>query len=114
MYSLLASNVAGYTKKTVSGAMFFSSYCVSNIVSPQTFIAKQAPHYTTGIAVSLAAFCLNIILFAVLYIVYRSANAKRDKLGAGEGQVSADETTDLIEAFSDLTDLENKKMRYKM
>jgi len=34
MYSLLASNVAGYTKKTVSGAMFFTSYCVANIVCP--------------------------------------------------------------------------------
>ena len=112
MYSLLSSNVAGYTKKTVSGAMFFASYCVANIVSPQTFIASEAPHYTTGIAVALAAFCLNICLFGVLYVVYTAANKKRDRLQ--EGQVSQDDTRDLFEAFSDFTDLENKKMRYKL
>lgn len=112
MYSLLASNVAGYTKKTVSGTLFFAAYCVSNIISPQTFIADQAPQYTTGIAVSLTAFCLNICLFTILYFVYRTANKRRDNLP--EGQISEDETRDLIDAFSDLTDLENKKIRYKM
>lgn len=34
IYSLLASNIAGYTKKTVSSALFFSLYCVANIVCP--------------------------------------------------------------------------------
>lgn len=111
-YSLLASNVAGYTKKTVSGAMFFTSYCVANIVSPQTFIAKEAPHYNTGISVSLAAFCVNIALFSALYIVYTRANSSRDKLATGV--VAEDDTKDLIDSFSDLTDLENKKMRYKL
>ena len=105
-------NIAGYTKKTVSGALFFVSYSVSNIISPQTFIASEAPHYTTGIAVSLTAFCLNICLFAGLYVVYTVANKRRERLE--DGQVSQDETRDLIEAFSDLTDLENKKMRYKL
>ena len=112
LYSLLASNVAGYTKKTVSGAMFFTAYCVANIVSPQTFLTSEAPHYRTGIAVSLAAFCLNICLFIALYIVYTVANKRRDQLA--EGQVSLDETEDLMDAFSDLTDLENKRMRYKL
>jgi MFS transporter, ACS family, allantoate permease len=112
MYSLLASNIAGYTKKTVSGALFFVSYSVANIISPQTFIASEAPHYTTGIAVSLTAFCLNICLFATLYVVYTIANKRREKLE--EGQVSQDETKDLIDAFGDTTDLENKKIRYKL
>jgi ACS family allantoate permease-like MFS transporter len=112
MYSLLASNIAGYTKKTVSGTLFFISYCVANIISPQTFIATEAPHYTTGIAVSLTAFCLNICLFAILYIVYTVENKKRDKLE--EGQICPDETRDMIDAFSDMTDGENKRMRYKL
>jgi ACS family allantoate permease-like MFS transporter len=111
LYSLLASNVAGYTKKTVSGAMFFTSYCVANIVSPQTFLTKEAPTYTTGIAVSLTAFALNICLFIGLYFVYTRANSSRDKLATGT--LATDETEDLIDSFSDLTDLQNKKMRYK-
>ena len=111
MYSLLASNVAGYTKKTVSGALFFTAYCVANIVSPQTFLQSEAPIYTTGIAVTLTTFCLNICLFAVLYVVYGRINAARDKLAAGAA--AQDDTEDLVDAFSDLTDQENKKVRYK-
>ncbi|TPX10390.1 uncharacterized protein E0L32_008609 [Thyridium curvatum] len=112
MYSLLSSNIAGYTKKTVSGTLYFISYCVANIVSPQTFIATQAPRYTTGIIVSLTAFCVNICLFAGLYMIYTVENRRRDKLD--EGRACQDETRELIDAFSDLTDGENKKLRYKL
>jgi hypothetical protein len=34
LYSLLASNIAGYTKKAVTGTLFFSANAVANIVSP--------------------------------------------------------------------------------
>lgn len=112
IYSLLASNIAGYTKKTVSGAMFFASYCVANIVSPQTFIATEAPRYTTGISVSLACFCANIVLFAGLYVVYTRANRKRRE--AGELDPTGDEMDDTVHAFSDLTDLQNKQFVYKL
>lgn len=53
MYSILAANIARYTKKTVTGTLFFSAYCVANIVSPQTFLSTQAPKYTTGVFVAL-------------------------------------------------------------
>ncbi|KPI37651.1 putative transporter [Cyphellophora attinorum] len=112
MYSLLASNIAGYTKKTVAGSMFFASYCVANIVSPQTFIATQAPHYTTGISTSLACFCANIVLFAVLYFVYARANAQR--LAGRQEQPADDMMDDTIHAFSDLTDLQNRHFVYKL
>ncbi len=111
-YSLLASNVAGYTKKTVAGSIFFSAYCVANIVSPQTFLASEAPRYETGIAVTLASFCVNIVLFSVLYVVYRTANRRRDR--DPQGVQDTDATRDLIDAFSDLTDLENRRLRYKL
>jgi hypothetical protein len=108
IYSLLASNIAGYTKKTVSGAMLFSANSVANIVSPQTFLHSQIPYYQTGIAVTLAAFCINIILFCVLYLVYSRSNAQRGRDPAGAE--SDDATQDLVDAFSDLTDRENKKV----
>jgi MFS family permease len=112
MYSLLASNVAGYTKKTVSGTLFFSAYCVANIVSPQTFISSQAPKYETGVAVTMAAFCINICLFCGLYVVYTKANKNRDLDPAAADDT--DETGDMVNAFSDLTDLENRRLRYKL
>jgi hypothetical protein len=112
LYSLLASNIAGYTKKLVTGTLFFSANAVANIVSPQTFLSSQAPKYGTGVAVTLTAFCVNIVLFVVLYFVYRVENKRRDADPAGvEG---TDATEELIDAFSDKTDRENKKLRYKM
>lgn len=43
--SLVASNTAGYTKKTTVSAIFFVGYCVGNIVGPQTFYSSEAPAY---------------------------------------------------------------------
>ena len=111
LYSLLASNIAGYTKKSVTGTLFLSANAIANIVSPQTFLSSQAPRYGTGVAVTLAAFCLNILLFIGLYFIYRRENQKRDADPAG--QETGDSTEELIDAFSDKTDRENKKLRYK-
>ncbi|KAF8849087.1 MFS general substrate transporter [Acephala macrosclerotiorum] len=111
LYSLLASNIAGYTKKSVTGALFFSAYAVANIVSPQTFLSSEAPRYGTGVAVTLTAFCANIVLFVALYFVYRAENKRREVDPAGvEG---GDAMEELIDAFSDKTDWENKKIRYQ-
>ncbi|KAJ5095246.1 MFS allantoate transporter [Penicillium argentinense] len=43
MYALLAANIVGYTKNTVTGTLFFSAYYVAKIVSPHTFLASEAP-----------------------------------------------------------------------
>jgi len=91
---------------------FTAAYCVANIVSPQTFLASQAPRYQTGIGVSLAAFAINVVLFSVFYVVYRRVNTARDRDQDGVGP--EDDTGDLLNAFSDLTDKENKRMRYKL
>ena len=109
MYSLHASNVAGYTKKAVSGSSFFIASSVANIVGPQTFLASEAPTYKTSVTVALASFCANIVLFTILYI---RTNTARDHEAGNSEEVDVDR--ELVEAFSDLTDLENKAMRYKL
>lgn len=43
---ILASNTAGFTKKSTTGAMLFIGYCVGNMVGPQFFISTEAPGYT--------------------------------------------------------------------
>lgn len=110
MYSLLASNIAGYTKKSAVNSMFFICYSLGNIVSPQAFLQHEAPTYETGITVTLACFSLNIILFGVLYMIYKFSNKRRDKRAADLPAMDEDEKTRL--AFSDLTDMENPNMRY--
>lgn len=110
MYSLLASNIAGYTKKSVVNSMFFISYSLGNIISPQAFLQSESPRYTTGISVTLASFCANIVLFGSLFVVYTVSNKRRDKEAEGLPLLSEDEKLRL--AFSDLTDTENRHLRY--
>ncbi|KAM0723527.1 hypothetical protein Q7P37_000514 [Cladosporium fusiforme] len=110
LFSLLASNIAGYTKKSVVNSMFFIAYSLGNIISPQTFLQAEAPAYTTGIGVTLACFCVNILLFASLYIVYTISNRKREKEAEGQPPLSEEEKTRLF--YADLTDLENRNMLY--
>jgi hypothetical protein len=47
--SLITSNVAGFSKKSVVGASLFVAYCVGNIVGPQFFLASEEPKYPVGI-----------------------------------------------------------------
>jgi MFS family permease len=43
--TVVSSNVAGYTKKQLTGAALFTGYCVGNIIGPQTFKESEAPRY---------------------------------------------------------------------
>lgn len=47
--SVISSNVAGFTKRSVTGALLFVAYCVGNIVGPQFFLASEAPHYPVSL-----------------------------------------------------------------
>ena len=50
-FTIISSNIAGYTKKQVTGAIYFVAFCIGNIISPQCFKASEAPSYITGYAV---------------------------------------------------------------
>lgn len=43
--SVVTSNVAGFSKKSVVSALVFVAYCVGNMVGPQFFLASQQPSY---------------------------------------------------------------------
>jgi hypothetical protein len=101
--------VAGYSKKVLAVALCFSSDCVSNIVSPQVFLAREAPYYHTGIIVGMAAFAVNIAVFA-LYVLYSRGNKTRDVDPAG---VEGEEDLVDVNASSDLMDWQNRMLLYK-
>ena len=46
--TMVSSNVAGYTKKQLTGAALFVGYCVGNIIGPQTFIQTEFPFYRSA------------------------------------------------------------------
>ena len=43
--SLVTSNVAGFSKRSVVSAMIFIAYCVGNIVGPQFYHSSESPSY---------------------------------------------------------------------
>lgn len=109
MLSLIASNVAGYTKKTTVSAIFFLGYCTGNIIGPQTFRAQDGPHYVSAeitIIVLLAACIIDMFL---IYLYLSWHNKKKE----GKRNQSNYEKISGIE-FWDLTDKENPEFVYSL
>lgn len=51
--SLISSNVAGFTKRSVISSLMFVAYCVGNIVGPQFFDSAEEPAYPVSISVHM-------------------------------------------------------------
>lgn len=54
--SLITSNVAGFTKRSIVSSLVFVGYCVGNIVGPQFFLSSEAPVYKVCLAPFLTLF----------------------------------------------------------
>ncbi|KAH8669089.1 major facilitator superfamily domain-containing protein [Xylariales sp. PMI_506] len=73
---LLQANVAGRTKKNVFTSSVFVSYCIGNLIGPQTFLTREAPRYQTGFAIMIGCFVAQIFLLVVMYILNTVENNK--------------------------------------
>ncbi|CAJ2503306.1 Uu.00g107000.m01.CDS01 [Anthostomella pinea] len=112
LFSLITSNVAGYSKKLTCSAMSFILWCVGNIVSPQLFKAGEAPRYQTGTRGMLVAIVLVEAITIGLGVYYYLVNKARDRAAAA--LVQDDRVADVEnEEFLDRTDKEDwVKFRY--
>ena len=100
--TILSSNIAGFTKKQVTGAVVFTGYCIGNIVGPQTFQAKDAPEYPQAKITMVIAQSLVVVVCTLLFFWYKHLNKK-------QGYV---EDVTVEEGYSGRTDKENKDFRY--
>ena len=113
MLSLIASNVAGFSKKVTTTALTFIFYCVGNIVSPQLFISSEAPGYGTAMRGILASTSVVLLIELLLGVYYIVENRKRDKILAETPQDVIDAITFENEEYADRTDIEDYlKFRY--
>lgn len=103
--SLSTSNVAGHTKKITANALLFIGVCTGNIVGPFFYKSSQAPRYPLGMGSLLFSHFMEIGLVCALGFCYWYENKRRDRENAGTEQ-------DLSNAFMDMTDKENKNLRY--
>ncbi|KAJ6124208.1 hypothetical protein N7471_011525 [Penicillium samsonianum] len=108
--TLLQSNVAGRTKKTMFASSFFVSYCVGNLIGPQLFFAREAPRYQSGFASMIVCFVVQIAIVVVMYTVNARENRRRDLLNPNDTEVHQAAVVSL--GLSDMTDVQNLHFRY--
>ncbi|KAM0329264.1 hypothetical protein ACHAQA_004568 [Verticillium albo-atrum] len=109
MLSLSSSNTAGATKKSFMGISIAVVYAVGNIIGPQFFLQRQAPHYPLGIGSMLCAFALMAAAGISYYFLCIAENKRRDsRYGKPHDQIHVGLEADR----TDSTDLENHNFRY--
>ncbi|KFX85747.1 hypothetical protein V490_09440 [Pseudogymnoascus sp. VKM F-3557] len=107
--TMVSSNVAGYTKKQLTGAILFTGYCVGNIIGPQTFIDAEKPGYHSAYIAMLVGYSIKLSMVFLLYAYMYTSNKKRDREQAERGTASDDEEREAIErGMLDVTELDNR------
>ncbi|CAK4034370.1 major facilitator superfamily transporter [Lecanosticta acicola] len=109
LYSWVAANYAGHSKKVTMNAVLLISFCVGNIIGPLTFTAQSAPEYLPA-KVTIIVTCAAAMLFTgVLQGYYIWENKRREKVGEERG---IEHKTDI--EFADVTDKKNMEFRYRL
>ncbi|KAI1824966.1 allantoate permease [Xylaria intraflava] len=106
--TMVSSNIAGSTKKQLTASILFVGYCVGNIIGPQTFLAREAPHYRSAYIAMLAGYTIKLLSVIALYIYMWRENKARDAVGP------ADERAAVYAGMRDVTELDNKGFRYSL
>jgi MFS family permease len=96
-----ATNLGGYTKRTVSIAFVFLAYCIGNIIGPHAFLEQEAPIYQTGCKVILACSSAQAVLAISLRLLLIRRNKQRDAAAHAAGVVGT-----VGDDLKDLTDFE--------
>ncbi|KAK5635927.1 hypothetical protein RRF57_011638 [Xylaria bambusicola] len=78
---IMANNVSGHYKRSVSSALQIGFGNVGGIVASNIFLQSEAPRYTTGYGVSLSFLGLCALSSTVLFFGIKRENKKR---GRGE------------------------------
>ncbi|KAI0880641.1 MFS general substrate transporter [Annulohypoxylon maeteangense] len=114
-WTLIPSNVAGRTKRTLTSSFTFVGYCVGNMVGSQIFKAKDAPRYIPGTAACAVCFGLEFFLLVAWRVILVTRNRRREKQLAEQG-ISEEERIERGKQLGeqDCTDFENPYFRYTM
>lgn len=101
LYSWVAANFAGHTKKTMVNALIMMSFCLGNALGPLSFTTP--PVYWGAKVTMLATLGFAILVLGMLVVSYRLENNKRARRLGPSGDYD-----DGFSSFMDLTDGENK------
>ncbi|KAJ6001316.1 hypothetical protein N7522_006543 [Penicillium canescens] len=112
-WNILATNVAGHTKRAVANGLWFTVYAAGNVAGANIFFAREAPRYYSALAGLLICYAGIIVLSVVAYAFMRWENARRDTVDTAtcEGDVTSQA---ILDGFKDMTDMESRHFRYAL
>ncbi|EOD47610.1 putative major facilitator superfamily transporter protein [Neofusicoccum parvum] len=112
-WTLIPSNVAGRTKKTIISSATFLGYCVGNMCGSQIFKSADAPRYIPGTIGASVALGAEFVLICSWRLYYVWQNKRRDRIAAESG-VSKEEQERIGREMGEnnVTDLQNPHFRY--
>ncbi|KAL4806816.1 major facilitator superfamily domain-containing protein [Aspergillus unguis] len=108
--SLISSNVAGFTKRSLTSAMLFIGYCIGNIAGPQFFYESEEPNYPTGMTAAVSGLSFGVFFLILLLIYYAYENKRRDRVYGPPEHFT--ETEEVAQGLMNKTDLEIPSFRY--
>ncbi|KAF2436073.1 putative MFS allantoate transporter [Tothia fuscella] len=106
LLSLISTNVAGYTKKTTIAALYLISYCVGNIIGPQTF---RGPDYVPAEITIVVCWGACLVDLVFIWWYCRRQNGKKAEVRARDGYTKLEN-----QEWLDLTDQENPEFTYTL
>jgi len=104
LYSWTAANFAGHTKKVTMNAVLLMSFCLGNIIGPETFRKGDAPDFIPSKITIVVTVSVAIAFTIILRFVYDRENKRRDRNALGLEHTENQE-------FLDLTDRQNMEFR---
>ncbi|CAH0039103.1 unnamed protein product [Clonostachys rhizophaga] len=114
-WSLVTSNIAGGTKRTVVSSLTLIAYCIGNMVGAQVFRTADAPRYLSGTIACSACFGLEVIVIIMWRLWYVYENRRRDRLAAESGLSKEEQENEgRLLGEQDVTDRKNPYFRYAM
>ncbi|CAI7607792.1 unnamed protein product [Penicillium glandicola] len=116
-WNLLATNVAGHTKRAVANGLWFSLYAAGNVAGANIFFANESPRYYSGLLGLLICYAAIIVLACAAYVSMKWENGRRDAaMAMADTNESPEDITSqaILDGFKDLTDMESKHFRYAL
>lgn len=101
LLTVVANNVAGYTKKVFYSSSIMIFYTLGNFIGPFMMVDSQKPLYIGGMIGFIAADFICILLYMYLRWTMIRENRRRLALPAK------------MEVVDDMTDIENKNYIYR-
>lgn len=107
-WTLIPSNTAGRTKRTLTSSFTFVGYCVGNMTGSQIFKTTDAPRYVPGTVACAICFALDFFLFITWRLIYVFRNRRRQRRFEQEG-ISEEERVRRAQELGeqDTTDFKN-------